>query len=495
MADTLPSFTDARDACASLHARWRQFRALRGDDVPKPTELADLDGDSVHAIAAALPLGVPFMNDACLDRRSPSLGALASTCKLFHQCLKAKTAPMRKAHFARCNALAALCSESLHPATHSQLRCASLAAAWPGEAACACCGEAFRRSGGLFLRARRPDSIHGLHDSSAAEAIDPWLCCAHCWRESLEGLSMRPSPFGAVEQLWEAPIEDGTYRMVEDFTNCREIFGGPLLTREEVSSELFSTLDEAVVPEEVVAAVAMARRDAAAAGILLEYRRPLHRRLWWERDEDDERPPAPPPPPHVLAALPPMPLDDARVLADLIAAGHAEHVTALDLTDSGLTDDGLRLLTRALTGTAPHLQFLGLNGNDLTGHGVGDFADALRTPPPRRLMLPSLRWLHLVVTMPGDAGADALARALHRGALPSLEILWACTDDDFDEQGVGLVDLALVCTLLRGVLLEIGRGGGVGQGAAELLAALEPDVRERAFESWADASHGLSDVD
>ena len=58
--------------------------------------------------------------------------------------------------------------------------------------------------------------------------------CAVCWRAGYE-LSMRPMGTGE-EQMWEAPIEDGTWQLVRDFTH--EDLDSPILTREEWSPNL-----------------------------------------------------------------------------------------------------------------------------------------------------------------------------------------------------------------------------------------------------------------
>ena len=52
---------------------------------------------------------------------------------------------------------------------------------------------------------------------------------------------MRPSPFAGVEQMWDAPIEEGAFRLVEDFSAVREL-SGVLLTREELSAEMLQVL-------------------------------------------------------------------------------------------------------------------------------------------------------------------------------------------------------------------------------------------------------------
>ena len=106
---------------------------------------------------------------------------------------------------------------------------------------------------------------------------------------------------------------------------------------------------------------------------------------------------------------------------------------SLDLSESGLDDAGLELLSGGLVGNALQIQFIDLSSNPLGDDGICALA-ALLSPRHFELMLPLLRWLHLVLDADrlGDRGACALANAMNAMAMPSLEVLWA-TSERFDQ--------------------------------------------------------------
>ena len=59
------------------------------------------------------------------------------------------------------------------------------------------------------------DDVHP--DTAPAQLMPGRAYCAHCWRAAY-GLLMRPCAV-AGEQLWTEPIEEGTWRYVEDFSH------------------------------------------------------------------------------------------------------------------------------------------------------------------------------------------------------------------------------------------------------------------------------------
>lgn len=276
--------------------------------------------------------------------------------------------------------------------------------------------------------------------------------CAHCWRAAY-GLMMRPSAVTlageATEQTWEAPVEDGDWRYVEDFSHGS--VDSPLLAPEEFcletqhhfgAVELYRALQRsgyalrAVGPlgplgAELAPAVLNAALDADAAAARSEVRgrvqELLHTRL-------RERP---------------------FLLADLLSSGFGYQLLSLDLSGSSLDDAGLGLLARALVGNGLLVRYLALSRNPITDDGLEDFAGVL-APRPFDLMLPLLRWFFVILEAPpedapaeafhvagacfGSRGAVALAAALDGLALPSLELL--CCGGEFvaDLNGDGRPD-------------------------------------------------------
>jgi hypothetical protein len=107
----------------------------------------------------------------------------------------------------------------------------------------------------------------------------------------------------------------------------------------------------------------------------------------------------------------------------LLSSGFAEHLLALNLASCGVDDAGLARLSKALVGHALYLQYISLSGNPIGDPGLLAFAGEL-SPRRYELMLPCLRWLHLMgLDRVGELGALSLAKALRGSALPSLEAL------------------------------------------------------------------------
>lgn len=225
------------DELSVMQKKWLYMRALRGDnslcdDEPPQQYLngfSALDGDTVNAIAEALPLGRRFMNSSSRDRRSPSLTALASTCQNMRTLLKAKMSRTHAEFIEREKRLDELCTWRLQTSLCT-MRLASLSASRAGVAACGICGMVFERAGDLYWRGDGGEAADADDDDAAAaettaeeetDAVSSALargrlCCAHCWRDELE-LSMRPDSMGPeVTQTWEDPIEEGTWQMVEE---------------------------------------------------------------------------------------------------------------------------------------------------------------------------------------------------------------------------------------------------------------------------------------
>ena len=246
------------------------------------------------------------------------------------------------------------------------------------------------------------------------------LECAHCWREQL-GLSMRPTE--GVEQTWEAPIEEGTWRLVQDYSAVDDL-DSPLLSIEECTGEvpyawpIYAALvhagyalsyegTEALAPREGGAGVAMGSADAAepdAEG---------NAEGNGEGNGPDD-----------TGGLVPRSLLSPTRFADLLGSGYCDATLCLDLRGASLHDDDAALLFDALVGNALHLQFLDLSQNlALTDEGIGALAARL-TPRRYELMLPLLRWL-IIGHLPRVLGpsAEHLARAIDADALPMLELL------------------------------------------------------------------------
>ena len=474
----------------SLHSRWLYVLALRGvegvKEKPAPTSLATLDADALRAIASALPracdrssvwqgtraaglgdaraAGSASVNgDSCSvsgDRRTPGLAAMASVNGWFRRSLRGMIEAQRHEHRARLAELAGVCDRL--GVTLKAMSSAAASFSAPGGECCATCGALHPHLGGLFLRAGpheeapRP-SLRDPHapDQGAADGAEeaPMVIergrshCAVCWRAGYE-LSMRPMGTGE-EQMWEAPIEDGTWQLVRDFTH--EDLDSPILTREEWSPNLNllgsslvrHTQAEASPPNTPPSAPTSELTTRQSVGALhsqslVNALRESGYALSWqlrgldshvttlrsvERTAEEERRPS-------RLGVPLVPL-----VADLICSGYADQLLSIELSNCGLDDAGFGLLSRALVGHALHLQYLDVSENPISDDGVCAFAELLET---RRgeLMLPLLRWLHIHSLPPtaweeaergggiGERALVALARALFASALPSLELIW-----------------------------------------------------------------------
>jgi hypothetical protein len=406
-----------------------------------PTTFASLDSDLVRSIAAALLVHGPVRSPncavaaasykVCLDRRAPSVSALSRTSKSVREALSSMLNIMRAEHDKRMMLLSAFSTEVLQ--TDLQvLQRARDAFSLRGCADCAGCGRTEPFLHGLFLAAvesplstaRVPqpaapvlvtgeseddeddeddddddaaeaeatavaraavraaleeedeDDVHP--DTAPAQLMPGRAYCAHCWRAAY-GLLMRPCAV-AGEQLWTEPIEEGTWRYVEDFSH--RAVDSPLLSPDEIVREIRPHFGA----DEIYAAL---RR----AGYVLEPRSPVHT---WRR----------------LAGSPPTgALHPAGSLIDLIGSGHCAHLLAIDLSDAGLDDKGLALLSRALVGNALLLRFLSISYNPITDEGVEAFARVL-APRPFDLVLPLLKWLYVeAIPLAIDEGQTAASVA------------------------------------------------------------------------------------
>lgn len=448
-------------------------------------KLCTLDGDCLRAIAAVLPIG-PLppkqLHPTSLDRRSSSMFALAKTCSQIHAALKPTLEKMRIAHVDRETAIDRLLSAIPWPRLR-QLKLLSQSICTPDEAPCASCGTWLPRyalfahdewPAEVMAELRRvfgadddlsdsdpsdiadtaeatdiadtsqPEAMRAIHPAVDAEPSVPndhaaasrpastsanggsvRFECAHCWRMQL-GLLMRPTE--GFEQTWEAPIEEGTWRMVQDYSGV-EVVDSPLLALEEYTGDAPQAwpLNEALACAGYVLSnvtTPSSGRDAleepAAGTIAVDAAAPTE-------DEEDalplppndedqaQRPPGAARGPCILSS---------HLLADVIGSGHADHLLSLDLRGAGLGDVDATRLFDALVGNALHLQHLDVSTNTaITDEGVGALAAHLTT---RRhvLMLPLLRWL-VLGELPGVLGmaARALAHALDEHALASLEAL------------------------------------------------------------------------
>jgi hypothetical protein len=156
----------------------------------------------------------------------------------------------------------------------------------------------------------------------------------------------------------------------------------PLLSPDEIVREIRPHFGA----DEIYAALRL-------AGYVLEPRSPVHT---WRR----------------LAGSPPTgALHPAGSLIDLIGSGHCAHLLAIDLSDAGLDDKGLALLSRALVGNALLLRFLSISYNPITDKGVEAFARVL-APRPFDLVLPLLKWLYVeAIPLAIDEGQTAASVA------------------------------------------------------------------------------------
>lgn len=394
----LLSHTSAHDA-ASTHAA-------------PATSLKALDVDCLRKVATAL-LIMDRPGAVSLDRRSRNVLHLSSTCSDLRALLLEVLVTMRQEHDERQHELASVCTRL--GTSLKAMRAARKRFCAPGESVCASCGAPCPNHHGVFVRTSVASSLYDqtlsrAEDGSNSEPLRSGEgYCAHCWRLGFD-LSTRPTAEG-IEQTWEAPIEDGSWRLVQDFAGCE--LDAPLLAREEYSdawdfaSELASELATSGY-----ALVGAAHHDYMATPP--EDGSPALRSDWANRLSPEEQ--------RALVAW------DGRcslLLADLVGSGYGDHLLSLELGGCGLDDRGLSLLSEALVGNALYVRYLSLSFNPIGDDGVIAFASALGRRRGLALMLPLLRWLHLGLGHAlGDQGACALAAALREGVLPSLEILW-----------------------------------------------------------------------
>ena len=403
-----PSFSSmgCKEDALIIERRWSYYLALANAMVSLDGSVtfAMLDGDCLRAVGAALPLMVAH-NVASRDHRPAGLVALSSTSKCARDALSTLLTAARAQHEARLLELSSACNR-LGASWDALLRARDLFAL-PGGAECSGCGTWCEHSGGIF-------SAGPLAPDDVTAAF-----CAHCFR-GLCDLSMRPGATG-VEQTWEEPIEDGTWQLVQDYSNAA--LDSPLLSREEYSEEW---------PE---AAPGLVARLNMAGYVLIGD-------TSWAAVDVNSAP-----------ALSPL---QGILLADLIGSGYGSHLLSLNLARCGLNDAGLAQLANALVGNALFLRYLSLSGNPIGDDGLSAFGGTL-TPRRYELMLPCLQWLHLVLEECGDLGASAIARALQDQSLPSLEVLWMC--GRFSEvPGEGFHELTRACDERYPLLLEMDHG-------------------------------------
>ena len=421
---------------------------------------ASLDADSIRAIGNLLPAGeiassalayrAPSLS-VRLDRRSHSLVALASVNRSLRSMLQSNIEEQQHLHQVR---LESLCSISTRLGTSlGALRAARTSFSQPGYGRCFTCDEPNPQTGGLFVHqlsdarvereALNLEGAEGELETATRELeleLHPGQAhCAHCWRGAHEMMMRMAS---GVEQTWEEEVDydDGSWRLVQDFSGMQ--LDSPLLAREEYSRSW-------PFAQELVAGLCISGYvlgcgawDTAAAGDA-------------ESEEGSERSPSR------------WDLSHSILLADLISSGYADHLLSIDLSESGVDDEGLERLSHALVGYALQVQYLDLSGNPITCEGIVAFAGLL-SPRKFELMLPLLRWLHFVLDGGrfGNRGAVALGAALRAGALPSLEVLWAVSEvfdaalaapsDEAFRQGQheGFAALTGAC-VVRGIALEL----------------------------------------
>ena len=418
-----------------LESLWRCTHAPdEGDaELLQPPPFASLDADCLRFVAACLPrrrLNFPI-NSECLDARSPSLVAMASASKFLREALKSLMAAMRRAHEARIDSLAAFARDA--GTSWGALGRAGDLFRSRGSGQCASCGGCYPKSGGLFLR---EEEGAAARDEAAERPADlrlaAGLChCAHCWRTAF-GRSARENtwegPAGEQDMAWTLMrVEDGVYQL-----------DSPLVTREEHSKDWEE-------PAELVA-------ELRAAGWVLDLAGPAPRAdgeaggmvgVAGVPAGGGSRTPAAPSAPWSPLAI------------DLLASGYGDHLLSLDLSHCGLDDAGLDSLSAALVGNCLSLAYLDLSNNPIGDEGVSAMSRRLS---PRRydMMLPLLKYMHLLLGRLSDAGAIAFAEALRGGALPSLELLWCCGEYTAT-MDVGFSAMTGACEW-RGLVLELDHG-------------------------------------
>lgn len=378
MRSTLPSRGDVGDALVDLEARWTRVHLLRGDEDLEHNAsppFATLDADCIRAVAAACPTAVMAWrcSTGCLDIRQPAVAVLASVNSFTRSSLTGQLVDARVRHATRITELEDACR--LFGTSLASLRASRDLMTSRGEAECVACRIQHPYFGGLFRY--QPLEVAGVVAAAAtntnAEAdangdsgndgaeegericlVAGQLHCAHCWRCAHE-LSMRPGATGE-EQDWEAPIEEGTWMLVEDFSSCSSL-DSPLLIRAEYSHVLAA--GEGLGGDGGV--LELLRSSMACSGYAVFLRAPLQPR-----------------------SIP--------LLADLIASGYAHALLALELERCGLDDTGLALLSNALVGNALYVQYLSVGRNPIGDAGVCALAAAL-SPRKRMLATPAhLAW-------------------------------------------------------------------------------------------------------
>ena len=218
------------DEASRCLRHWHYTLALRATDDPKPgcestaaSSFSTLDGDCVRAVAAAvLILDGTDRCSVSLDRRSRSLLHLSSTSQCTRSALSYICVSMRQQHDARLCELASICMRL--GTSLDAVRAARSLFYTPGGSVCAACSDSYPNHHGLCLRTSVPHSqldaeLNDVEDDAEVEdenivrLISGRCYCALCWRAGF-GLSLRPTAEG-FEQTWDAPIEDGSWRLVQ----------------------------------------------------------------------------------------------------------------------------------------------------------------------------------------------------------------------------------------------------------------------------------------
>ena len=316
---------------------------------------SSLDGDCLRAVAAALSSAV--VDALSLDRRSSSVLSLSRTCRSTRCALSDVMAAMQRLHNERLGELASICTRL--GTSWDAMRAAHKLFNAPGTSTCASCGEENPNLHGSFVRSIIPRSsrVASAEENEESELggelmqlLHGRCYCAHCWRAGF-ALSMRPTA-GGVEQMWDAPIEEGSWRLVQDFSHCS--LDSPLLAREEFSEawDFASELaDEIGASGYALIGTAHSLTSAARSLAVQAVRRslgepveegPLGLRSEWANSLPSEE----------RWALVTWNERNSQLLADLLASGYADHLLSLELSACGLDDLGLSLLSEALVGNA-----------------------------------------------------------------------------------------------------------------------------------------------
>ena len=152
----------------------------------------------------------------------------------------------------------------------------------------------------------------------------------------------------------------------------------------------------------------------------------------------------------------------ARFVAELADCPHLSQVRELDLTDAGLGNGGVCVLTRS-----PHLcgvETLDLSFNGLGDAGVRHFANAATLPRLRELVLTDNNGL-------GSDGLRDLAESPYRGGLTALDV----SANDIDGEGVRAVAGSRTLSRLhtfRVAANPVGDAGAAALAGSDLLARM-----------------------